>query len=127
MKTSEASSKTVTYRNRALANLRNNISGGDSTVQLQSELRSLNKEERERVLKEANLPITIPPEHVLAMKADLALPWARMRDISRYNVITPIVQKISIAAIVDGCFHSMSSLVARGNNVVWRRILWEIT
>ena len=91
VKSSEASSKTVTYRNRALANLRSNISGGDSTVQLQSELHSLSKEEREGVLREANLPIAIPPEHALAMKADLALPWAKMRVISRYNVITPTV------------------------------------
>ena len=52
-------------------------------IQLQSEIRCLQKEEREEVLKGANLPITIPAEHVLAIKADLGLPWAKLRVISR--------------------------------------------
>jgi hypothetical protein len=44
----------------------------------------LSKEEREDILKSAGLPIGIPPDHALAMKADLAIPWATMREISRY-------------------------------------------
>lgn len=48
------------------------ISGGDSVVQLQSEIRCLSLEERQEVLKGANLPVVIPPEHVLAMKSDLS-------------------------------------------------------
>jgi len=52
-------------------------------VQLRSELRALSKEEREELLQSAGLPIEIPPDHALAMKADLALPWAKMRVISR--------------------------------------------
>lgn len=52
-------------------------------MQLKAELKALTKEEREAVLKEAQLPIEIPPNHVLAMKADLALPWAKMRVFGR--------------------------------------------
>ncbi len=83
MRSSEASPKTITHRTRTLTQLRNTISGGDISVQLRSELRVLTKEEREEVLREAGLPIKIPPDHALAMKADLALPWAKMWSISR--------------------------------------------
>jgi hypothetical protein len=50
---------------------------------MRSEVKALSKEEREAVLHQAQLPIHIPPDHALAMKADLALPWAKMRVISR--------------------------------------------
>lgn len=83
VRSSEASKTTVSRRTKTLAEVRSSISGGDSSVQLQSELRSLSKEEREEVLREANLPVVIPPDHALAIKADLALPWAKMRVISR--------------------------------------------
>ena len=63
--------------------IRESVSGGDSLVQLQSEIRCLSKEERESLLKGVGLPITIPAEHVLAMKANLCIPWAKMRLLSR--------------------------------------------
>lgn len=80
---SEASKTTLLRRSHHLAKARENISGGASIVQLQSEIRCLPKEDRQEILKGANLPITIPTEHVLAMKADLSLPWAKLRVISR--------------------------------------------
>lgn len=83
VKSSKASSKTLSHRTRTLTQLRTSISGGDTSMQLQSELHALSKEEREAVLQEAQLPIQIPPDHALAMKADLALPWAKMRVVSR--------------------------------------------
>lgn len=52
-------------------------------MQLQSEVKALSKTEREAVLKDAHLPVEIPPEHVLSMKADLGLPWTKVRKISR--------------------------------------------
>ena len=51
--------------------------------QLQSEMRSLSKEEREEVLQSAHLPVVVPTNHALALKADLALPWSKLRVISR--------------------------------------------
>ena len=80
---SEASKKTLLRRSHHLAKARESISGGASVVQLQSEIRCLSKEDRQEILKGANLPIIIPTEHVLAMKADLSLPWAKLRVISR--------------------------------------------
>lgn len=88
VKSSEACPKTVSHRTQTLTALRKSISGDDITVQLQSELRALTKEERAVVLKEANLPVEIPPDYALAMKASLALPWAKMRKISGYDTST---------------------------------------
>ena len=81
--TSKASAKTVARRNQALHQLRDTISGGDSSSQMQEEIRSLSKGERQKILKEANLTIDIPPEHGVAMKADLALPWNKLRILRR--------------------------------------------
>ena len=83
MRSSEASYNTVSHRTKTLTQLRDIISGGDNSLQLKSELRILSKEEREAVLREAGLPVRIPPAHALAMKADLGLPWAKMREISK--------------------------------------------
>ena len=83
VKSSEASDKTVMRRTRNLSQLRTCICGGDVSVQMTSELRTLKKEEREELLREAKLPVQIPPDHALAIKADLALPWAKMRVIAR--------------------------------------------
>ena len=66
-----------------LSDVRDHLSGGDSVAQIRSEVKSLTKEERETLLEEAGLPIKIPPNHALAMKATLALAWAKMRAISR--------------------------------------------
>jgi len=59
------------------------ISGGDAYIQMESELCALSPEEREALLHGANLPVQIPPDHALAIKADLALPWAKIRVMSR--------------------------------------------
>ena len=82
---SEASEATKIRRSRTLSMARSYMSGGDDSVQLQSELKCLTREERESVLAGANLPIVIPVDHSLAMKADLALPWAKLRIVQRYN------------------------------------------
>ncbi len=84
VRSSEACSKTIANRTQTLNQLRTSITGGDTGVQLKSELRALTKEQREEVLQSAGLPIQIPPDHALAMKAGLALPWGKMRVISRY-------------------------------------------
>lgn len=57
-------------------------------MQLCSELQSLTAEDRQKLLLDASLPLSIPPDHALAMKADLSLPWAKLRVIRRYNALT---------------------------------------
>ena len=82
---SEASEATKVRRSHTLSLARSYMSGGDDSVQLQSELKCLTQEERKKVLADAHLPIAIPINHSLAMKADLALPWAKLRILNRYN------------------------------------------
>jgi hypothetical protein len=83
VKSSEACRKTVLRRSHCISSLRDAVSGGEAVTQLQSEIRCLSKEERQELLKKAGLPIVIPPDHALYLKADLALPWIQLRGISR--------------------------------------------
>ena len=54
---------------------------GDNLVQMSSEVK---KEERAVLMKEVNFTVTIPPEQGLAMKADLNIPWNKLRAMRRY-------------------------------------------
>lgn len=80
---SAASKKTLLRRTHKLSHAREFISGGDSSAQMQSEMRCLTRQEREELLQDAHLPIVIPTDHALAMKADLALSWGKVEVISR--------------------------------------------
>ena len=63
--------------------MRRIIGGEDSSHLLHQELRSLTREQRSKLLLDAGLTIDIPPEQGLAMKADLAIPWNKLRVIRR--------------------------------------------
>lgn len=52
---------------------------------LQAEVRSLSREE---LLGTAGLPIEIPTDQALAMKADLSLPWNKLRVVRRVHTNT---------------------------------------
>ena len=67
--------------------MRRIIGGDDSSLILHQELRSLTKEEQGKLLLDAGLTIDIPPEQGLAMKADLAIPWNKLRVIRRLILI----------------------------------------
>ena len=81
---SEASSRTLRRRSLQLTQVREVVSGGCSTEQLQHDVAHMSKESREAILGEASLPVHIPVDHGLAMKSDLQLPWNKMRAIRRY-------------------------------------------
>ena len=66
VKTSEASNKTILRRTRSISQLRTYVSGGDVSVQMRSELQALSKNDREELLREANLPVQNPPDHAIA-------------------------------------------------------------
>ncbi len=79
----EASSRTVKRRAEVLETVREVTSGGDSTSQLAAEVRYLTKAQREELLQQVQLPLVIPADHALAMKADLAIPWTKLRVLRR--------------------------------------------
>ena len=85
---SAASRRTLKRRSDELKRIRSFTSGGDSSAQLQAEIKSLTKEQREELLQGIHLPVVIPTEQALAMKADLGIPWNKLRIIRRYFLIT---------------------------------------
>ena len=56
---------------------------GTIGIGLEEEVRALSKERRQELLKEAALPVEIPPEHALAIKANLSISWNKLRTLQR--------------------------------------------
>ena len=79
----DASHKTVHRRSQYLGAVRDLVSMGKCSTQLQDEVRALSKDERLDLLREAGFSVEVPPEHGLAMKVDIGLPWAKLRTIQR--------------------------------------------
>ena len=76
--TSDASSRTVQRRVQQVRDLRETLD-----VAIEEELRALPKIERQRLLREVALPIEIPADHTLAMKANLSISWNKLRVLRR--------------------------------------------
>ena len=83
MPSGQASTTTLQQCTCQLSKVRALTSGKDSSVQLQAEVHALSKEQREELLGQAELPMRIPTEQALFMKADLCQPWNKLRVISR--------------------------------------------
>ena len=64
----EASPRTLQRHIQNISELRSSVGVG-----LQEEMRALPLEERQALLQEAALPVQIPTEHTLAMKATLSI------------------------------------------------------
>ena len=80
---SKASQKTIHRRNKAISQFRAIATADDAAFQLQCEVKSLGKEVRQELLRNAGITISIPVEAGLAMKAECSLPWARLRTLRR--------------------------------------------
>lgn len=67
--------------------VRNLISMGSPSVQLEHEVKMLTKKERETLLDSVmgyESSVAIPADDVLAMKADLSLTWNKLRVLRRF-------------------------------------------
>ena len=78
-----ASKKTLQRRSQQIGQAHTIVSGGDAFFQLQAEVKLLSDDERKELLGEIGLPVVIPTDHALAMKADLSLPWTKLRVLRR--------------------------------------------
>ena len=76
--TEEASQRTVKRRITAIREVREALS-----VDLGEEVRALPLSMRKELLAEAGLPIEIPANHALAMKANLSISWNKLRVLRR--------------------------------------------
>ena len=81
--TSEVSKRTLRRQSQEVQQVRRIIGGEDYSLLFHQELRSLTREQRGKLLLDAGLTIDIPPEQGLAMKADLAIPWNKLRVFRR--------------------------------------------
>ena len=79
-----ASKRTLKRRADEIGRFRSLVSGGDTCVQMGAEIKYLSQEHREKILLRAQLPLKIPSDHALAMKAGLAIPWNKLRELKRY-------------------------------------------
>ena len=52
-------------------------------LRLEKELRALPKSKRQDLLRDIALPIEIPPDHSLAMKANLSISWSNLHTLRR--------------------------------------------
>ena len=82
---SEASKRTLKRRSEDISRVRSISSGGDTTTQMAAEFHCLPKEERAQILLDAGLPITIPTDIALGMKADLFISWNQLRRLRKLH------------------------------------------
>ena len=71
------------------------MTAGDSTAQLAHEVQGRQREEREKLLEElkkagGNCLLCVPVQSSLAMKADLNIPWNKLRMIRMYSSIITV-------------------------------------
>ena len=83
MSTAQASSKTIRRRSKEIALVRDTVSGGAGALQLEDEVAALSREQRQRLLTSEDFRVEISAEDSLAMKADLVLPWNKIRVMRR--------------------------------------------
>ena len=82
----KATQHTKHRRSVSLQVVREVISGGSSTAQFAEEARTRSAAEREALSEglQGGMKVVIPASESLALKADLILPWHKMRIVRRY-------------------------------------------
>ena len=84
--TTQAGKRTTRERTRQIGDHRHFVSGGSDTCQLQDEVKACTPAEREMLLsslQEGGLKVAIPTDQALSMKADLNIPWSKLRVVRR--------------------------------------------
>jgi len=77
--TEDTSKRIISRRNMTISTVCEIVSGDDNSGQLVAEIQVLSKSERENLLRQAQLPVIVTVDHALAIKADLAIPWTKLR------------------------------------------------
>ena len=71
-------------------------------VSVRERVTTLSVESRMQLLEKAGITLTIPEQQGLAMKADLALSWNKMRELRRYSNVSVHESLYIIIAIGQG-------------------------
>lgn len=83
---SSATKKTTRNRSRELGEHRHLTSLGSDVHQLQDELKACTVEERQLILSDlqkGGFQVAVSTSQAVAMKADLGIPWSKLRTIRR--------------------------------------------
>ncbi|KAL5494131.1 hypothetical protein EMCRGX_G015408 [Ephydatia muelleri] len=111
--TTAACSRTVKTRCSEMHTARSVISGGEPSALLESEVLTLNDEEKKSLLEKAGITnVSISPAEVLAIKTGLTIPWNRLRILRRRIVGSNLKglfsfpstsggEELRVAALVD--------------------------
>ena len=84
----QTTNKTVRARTAELSEHRHFASTGENSAQLQDEIKATTTEEREVLLAElqkGGFKVDVTTSQSLGMKADLNIPWSKLRVIRRYG------------------------------------------
>lgn len=89
--TGRAAPRTVRERSQSLSHARIVVTAGDEAAQMAHEVMVREQVEREKLLGEikkldGNFLIRVPQQASLAMKADLNIPWHKLRIIRRWGL-----------------------------------------
>lgn len=84
----QAASCTVRKRSKSISSVRCTLAGGDEIAQMGDEIREKSRAEREQLMQEirdagGDFQVQVPAQSALAMKADLNIPWHKLRIIRR--------------------------------------------
>ena len=88
--TQDASQRTKQRRTTEIEGILAVVSGGPENacrMQQVAEIKRLNQVERQILVKEAGLKVTVPAGGGLAMKSSLAMPWNKFRKMRQYKII----------------------------------------
>ena len=83
---SAASKETVRTSTVELSKHRSLSSRGADVVQLQEEIKARTSIERKQILSElykGGFKVEVPVKQILALKADLCIPWIKLREVRR--------------------------------------------
>jgi cystathionine beta-lyase/cystathionine gamma-synthase len=82
----KAAQRTIRKRSHSLASVRSAVSAGDDTTQLAHEVHSCHQEERKKLIEEIRRTeggFRISVEQSVTLKADLSIPWSKLRTMRR--------------------------------------------
>ena len=83
---SSATKETIRLRTAELSKHRHLASGGADVLQLREEIRARTPVERKQILsglREGGFKVEVPVHQILGLKADLHIPWTKLREVRR--------------------------------------------
>ena len=95
--------QTLRHRTRQLEQVGNTVSGGNKEAHIVHMLQRKDKDEREKLLKEAlgkELVLEIPEGDSLIMKADLSLSWFKLNKLRRFKMVHSILIFLNVFLII---------------------------